>query len=102
VFQLLLFVVFFSPPWLLRLLVALPPPFALCASLFEALALAPLFAAWERELVLVLPLEGLELRDAIDISLDWMKVRGARSCAFAAFTLGAAPACAVVGVCRSL
>jgi hypothetical protein len=60
---------FFSPPWLLRLL--LPLARSLCALLFCELALPPLLAASAR-----LPLlrldddDDLELRDAIDISFD--------------------------------
>jgi hypothetical protein len=59
---------FFSPPWLLRLL--LPLARSLCALLFCELALPPLLAASAR-----LPLlrldddDDLELRGAIDISL---------------------------------
>jgi hypothetical protein len=69
---LLLALAFFSPAWLLRLL--LPPRLALarslCALLFWLLAFAPLPAASERLLLPLLLVEGedLELRDAIDRS----------------------------------
>jgi hypothetical protein len=68
---LLLALDFFSPAWLLRLLL-LPPRLALarslCALLFWLLAFAPLTAASERLLLPLLLVEGedLELRDAID------------------------------------
>jgi hypothetical protein len=71
---LLLALDFFSPAWLLRLLLLPPPRLALarslCALLFWLLAFAPLPAASERLLLplLLLLVEGedLELRDAID------------------------------------
>lgn len=61
---------FFSPPWLLRLLLALLLPLArsLWASLFWLLAFAPLLAASDR---LLLPPEDLELRDAIEMLLRY-------------------------------
>ena len=60
---------FFSPPMLLRLLLALVLPLArsLWASPTWLLALAPLLAASDRPL---LPGEVLELRDAIEMLLD--------------------------------
>ena len=67
---LLLALDFFSPAWLLRLLLLLllPPRLALarslCALLFWLLAFAPLTAASER--LLLVEGEDLELRDAID------------------------------------
>jgi hypothetical protein len=58
-----------SPPELLRLLaLLLPRARSAWASLFWLLARAPLLAAWAR-LLLLLP-EDLELRAAIDISLN--------------------------------
>jgi hypothetical protein len=66
-YRLLRFDELFSPCWLLRLLVPrLALARSLCARLFWLLALAPLLAA------LLRPEDDddLELRDAIDISLD--------------------------------
>jgi hypothetical protein len=78
---------FFSPPWLLRLLLPLlPRARSLCASLFWLLALAPLLAAWER---LLLP-EDFELRDAIDISLWKVSLAARAECAGHTPTLRAA------------
>jgi hypothetical protein len=64
-YLLLLLLDFFSPPWLLRLL--LRPELA--RSLFCILALPPLPAAWARLLLPLLDDDDFELRDAIDISL---------------------------------
>jgi hypothetical protein len=61
----------FSPPWLLRLLVALLPLARSLCALLCGLALPPLPAAWVR-LLLPLPREEEDdfgLRGAIDISL---------------------------------
>jgi hypothetical protein len=68
---LLLALDFFSPAWLLRLLLPrLALARSLCALLFWLLAFAPLPAASERLLLPLLLVEGedLELRDAIDRS----------------------------------
>ncbi|HEY0887218.1 MAG TPA: hypothetical protein VGE20_18135 [Ramlibacter sp.] len=61
---------FFSPPWLLRLLLPLLRALArsLCALLFWLLALPPLLAACAR-LMLPLEEEDLEFRDAIEMLL---------------------------------
>jgi hypothetical protein len=59
---------FFSPPWLLRLLLPRALARSLCALLFWVLALPPLLAACER-LELPLDEEDLEFRDAIEMLL---------------------------------
>jgi hypothetical protein len=65
-YLLLLLLDFFSPPWLLRLL--LRPELA--RSLFCILALPPLPAAWARLLPLLEEDADFDLRAAIDISFD--------------------------------
>jgi hypothetical protein len=66
---------FFSPPWLLSLL--LPRP-ELARSLFCIPDLPPLLAAWARLLLPLLVDDDFELRGAIDISFNNV-VRPARS-----------------------
>jgi hypothetical protein len=90
---------FFSPPWLLRLLLPLLRALArsLWALLFWLLALPPLLAACAR---LMLPPgeEDLEFRDAMEM-LPWLW-RGRRRCAkAAAWTLGVRVETSVGCVC---
>jgi hypothetical protein len=91
---------FFSPPWLLRLL--LPLARSLWARLFCVLAFPPLLAAWAR---LLLPLleedEDLELRDAIDVSFRYV-VRPAHHARSHSVTLGGPAALSVGRVCASV
>jgi len=91
---------FFSPPWLLRLL--LPLARSLWARLFWVLAFPPLLAAWAR---LLLPLleedEDFELRDAIDISFRNV-VRPAQGARSHRLTLGVPAAVSVGCVCASV
>jgi hypothetical protein len=68
---------FFSPPWLLRLLLPRALARSLCALLFCVLALPPLLAACAR--LELLPDEDLDERDAIDAPL--LVVCGRRGCA---------------------